>query len=180
MQKKSSAIITKSGTHVMHITDPGEHLFFFENLSLQLSFVISHQDAVIIVNGVYHGHNNDHFTLSILQHHISPRSTSKISVKSVLDDASHLSVTDLIRIDPAAKNATAHFANKNILLSSQAHAVSMPQMDVVPSTVHCTHTVQTTPLDRSQLHYLCSRGIVKDDAQDLLIRGFLSDMYPTK
>lgn len=172
--------ITENSIKNYTITSPGKHIFYFENINAELSFTIATEQADVEIYGLYRGKEIDQFTLTITQIHTVPRAKSSVLIKSILEDAAQLHVCGRIHVEKDAAETTATFKNKNILLSPSAHMISMPQLEIAPHSVHCTHTSQTTPLDHDQLKYLMSRGIALPDAQDLLIEGFLKDLMQHK
>lgn len=172
--------ITENSIKNYTITTPGKHVFYFENISVDLSFIIATEQADVEIYGLYRGKDLDQFTLTIAQIHTAPRAKSFALIKSVLEDSTQLHVCGKIYVEKDATETTADFKNKNILLSPSAHIISMPQLEITPHNVHCTHTSQTAPLDHAQLQYLMSRGITLLDAQDLLLDGFLKDIMQHK
>ncbi len=172
--------ITENSIKDYTITTPGKHIFYFENISAELSFTIATEQADVEIYGLYRGKETDQFTVTIAQIHTAPRAKSFALIKSVLKDSAQLQVCGKIHVEKDATETTADFKNKNILLSPSAHMISMPQLEIAPHDVHCTHTSQTTPLDYDQLEYLMSRGITLPNAHDLLIEGFLKDIVQYK
>lgn len=168
--------ITNNPQSTYIISKPGDHVFYFENLSTDITFIIDTEDADVQIYGLYQGKNADTFTTAITQVHNKPNSTSTTLIKSVLDDASQLNFTGTIRIEKDAQNSKATLTNKNLLLSEKASALSNPQLEVLPHEVECTHAAVTTPLDHDQLSYLTARGISENEAEKLLIDGFIAEI----
>jgi Fe-S cluster assembly protein SufD len=162
------------------ITRSGEHIFYFENLSAKIRFIIKAQNAHVYIYGLYQGMKNNHFDISIIQEHIEKNSTSVALIKSVLYDHSSLNFTGKIRIEKNAKETKAILSNKNLLLSESASVLSVPQLEILPCEVECTHTTTTIPLDHDQIHYLVSRGMSQNKAKELLINGFMQDVLQYK
>src|SRR5207247_3658080 len=66
--------------------------------------------------------------------------------------------------------------NNNLLLSTDAHADSQPQLEIYADDVKCTHGSTVGPLDPRALFYLRSRGIGEHEAQRLLTYGFAAEI----
>ncbi len=162
------------------ITKPGVHVFYFENMSQDIHFIVTHPDANVQIYGLYRGKETQKFHLAITQTHTVPGATSTALIKSVLDDASQLHITGKIHIAKNAVHTKAFFTNKNLLLNKNASVTTAPQLEVFPHDVTCTHAAVTTPIDTDQLHYIATRGIAQKDAQDLLINGFTQDVLRHK
>lgn len=162
------------------ITKSGEHVFYFENISGTINFIINAKNSTLRIYGLYTAKNNEKFTLDITQIHNAQNSHSKTLIKSVLDGSSQLYLTGKIHINNNARNSTAFLTNKNLLISQKAHIISIPQLEILPHEVKCTHAAVTTPLDTEQLNYLISRGISESHAQQLLIDGFTQEILRHK
>jgi Fe-S cluster assembly protein SufD len=162
------------------ITTPGKHVFYFENLTTDLTFVITTERADVTIYGLYQGKATDNFSLNISQIHTVPHAKSTTLIKSILYDNAQLHMHGKIRVEQNAVDTEAFLTNTNLLLSKNAHVISMPQLEILPHEVHCAHATQTKPLDQSQLDYLINRGITPHDAQQLLVDGFLQEILQYK
>jgi Fe-S cluster assembly protein SufD len=67
--------------------------------------------------------------------------------------------------------------NKNILLSNQARALSVPSLEVLTNDVHCFHGSALGRFDQNHLFYAASRGIDEIQMRTLLVRAFFGDMF---
>ena len=66
--------------------------------------------------------------------------------------------------------------NKNLLLSDTALVNSNPQLEINCDEVKCAHGSTSGYIDNDSLFYLQSRGISKQQAKKILIKGFLSEV----
>lgn len=110
------------------------------------------------------------------QYHVAPRTNSTLLSKGAVADRSRSVYTGLIEIEKGAKRTDARQTNHNLLLSANAHADSVPNLDIRENDVLCAHASSVGPLDELQRWYLESRGVTSDDAQRLLIQGFFYEM----
>ena len=110
------------------------------------------------------------------QYHVAPRTTSTLLSKGAVADHSRSVYTGLIEIEKGAKRTDARQTNHNLLLSPNAHADSVPNLDIRENDVMCAHASSVGPLDELQRWYLESRGVSRHDAQRLLIQGFFYEM----
>ena len=162
------------------IKDPGEHIFYFENISGEVNFIIDAENVDVRIYGLYQGDDNNLFNIAITQIHTKPNSHSETLIKSVLDNKSKIHFTGKIRIEKNAKNSKALLTNKNLLLSEKSSVISIPQLEVLPHKVECTHAAVTAPLDQDQLNYLITRGISINNAKKILINGFAQEILQHK
>ncbi len=105
--------------------------------------------------------------------HLASRTRSNLDAKVVVTGAARSAYTGLIRIAAAAAGCEAYQENRNLLLSPDARAESIPELEILNQDVRCTHGATVAPLDPEQLFYLSSRGLPHSQAQRLIIYGFL-------
>jgi Fe-S cluster assembly protein SufD len=111
-----------------------------------------------------------------LQDHISPRTASDLLYKNVLDDRARTIFGGLIRVEPHAHFTDAYQKVRNLLLSDDAEANSMPGLEILADNVRCTHGATSGQIDEDELFYLRTRGIPTKIAQRLLVTGFLDEV----
>ena len=116
------------------------------------------------------------FDARTLQDHISPRTASDLLYKNALDDRARTIFGGLIRFEPHAHFTDAYQKVRNLLLSDDAEANSMPGLEILADNVRCTHGATSGQIEEDQLFYLRSRGIPTKVAQRLLVTGFLDEV----
>ncbi|MCL5947129.1 MAG: Fe-S cluster assembly protein SufD [Chloroflexi bacterium] len=115
----------------------------------------------------------DHHTF---QDHIMPGAKSDLLFKSVLNDHARTVWTGMIRVHPNAQRTDAYQANRNLLLSENARADSIPGLEIGANEVRCTHGATAGPLDDEQVFYLMARGLSRAAAVRLLVDGFFEPL----
>jgi Fe-S cluster assembly protein SufD len=116
------------------------------------------------------------FDARTLQDHISPHTASDLLYKNALDDRARTIFGGLIRVEPHAHFTDAYQKVRNLLLSDDAEANSMPGLEILADNVRCTHGATSGQIEEDQLFYLRSRGIPTKTAQRLLVTGFLDEV----
>jgi len=116
------------------------------------------------------------FDARTLQDHVSPHTASDLLYKNALDDRARTIFGGLIRVEPHAHFADAYQKVRNLLLSDDAEANSMPGLEILADNVRCTHGATSGQIEEDQLFYLRSRGIPTKAAQRLLVTGFLDEV----
>ncbi|HET9418457.1 MAG TPA: Fe-S cluster assembly protein SufD, partial [Chthoniobacterales bacterium] len=116
------------------------------------------------------------FDARTLQDHISPHTASDLLYKNALDDDARCTFGGLIRVEPHAHFADAYQKVRNLLLSDDAEANSMPGLEILADNVRCTHGATSGQIDKDELFYLRSRGIPVPVAQRLVVTGFLNEV----
>jgi Fe-S cluster assembly protein SufD len=112
----------------------------------------------------------DHHTV---HSHRSGRTWSNIDFKVALTGYARSAYTGVIRIDEEAGATEAYQENRNLLLSETCRADTIPELEILTDDVQCTHGATVAPLDEEMVFYLESRGIPREQAERLIVRGFL-------
>ena len=120
--------------------------------------------------------NDQEFDSRTLQDHISPRTSSDLLYKNALDDKARCTFGGLIRVEPHAHFTDAYQKVRNLLLSDDAEANSMPGLEILADNVRCTHGATSGQINEDEMFYLRSRGIPVSGAQRLIVGGFLNEV----
>jgi Fe-S cluster assembly protein SufD len=124
------------------------------------------------VTGAYFLRGTEHADYDTTQEHAAPDTTSDLFFKGVLDDSARSVWRGVIRVDKGAQKTDAYQENRNLLLTPQAHADSIPGLEIEANDVRCTHGATIGQIDKLQLFYLTSRGLSRQEAEQLIVRGF--------
>jgi Fe-S cluster assembly protein SufD len=116
------------------------------------------------------------FDQRTLQDHLKPDTTSDLLYKNALHDRSRTIFSGLIRVEPGAHRTDAYQKVRNLLLSDEAEANSMPGLEILADDVRCTHGATSGQVEPEELFYLKSRGIDDLSAKRLIARGFLNEV----
>jgi Fe-S cluster assembly protein SufD len=111
-----------------------------------------------------------------LQDHACPHTTSDLLYKNALSDRARTTFGGLIRVEPHAHFTDAYQTVRNLLLSDDAEANSMPGLEILADNVKCSHGATSGQIDEEEMFYLLSRGIPKTQAQQLIVAGFLDEV----
>jgi Fe-S cluster assembly protein SufD len=129
------------------------------------------------VLGAVFGSKGEHFNFNTVQEHNAPDTKSNINFRvAVKDDASSV-YQGIIRVDRIAQRTDAYQSNKNLLLSGDAKADSVPKLEILANDVKCSHGATVGPVDREQLFYLRSRGLTESEAEELIVLGFFNKVF---
>jgi Fe-S cluster assembly protein SufD len=126
--------------------------------------------AVSIADGI------QEFDARTLQDHACPHTTSDLLYKNALNDRARNIFGGLIRVEPHAHFTDAYQKVRNLLLSDDAEANSMPGLEILADNVRCSHGATSGQIDADEMFYLQARGIPPAIARQLLVSGFLNEV----
>jgi Fe-S cluster assembly protein SufD len=137
---------------------------------------LSGPGATSRVTGAYFADGDQHLDYDTFQEHEAPNTTSDFAFKGALRESATSVWRGMIRVEKDAQKTNAYQENRNLLLSEDAHADSIPGLEIMANDVRCTHGATIGQVDREQLFYLMARGLSRGEAERLIVRGFFSEI----
>ncbi len=134
-------------------------------------------------SGVSLGGGNQTLDYRFLVRHIGKNTSSDVYLKGAVDNAASSVFTGLLRIEEGALRTSAFETNRNLVLSKDAKAQSVPNLEILCDDVVCGHASTVGELDAEHLYYLRSRGLSPERAERILVHGFFSeslDLLPSQ
>ncbi len=124
------------------------------------------------MSGFYFSDGDQHLDLDTQQNHLAPHTTSDFLYKGALKGASRTVWQGMIYVAPGAQKTDGYQANRNLVLSKDARADSIPGLEILADDVRCTHGATVGKMEAEPLFYLKSRGIPQSEAEMLVVEGF--------
>ena len=153
------------------------------NISTGAGFSRSRMDIDLLGNGsefsldgIYFGEEKQIHDNRVFVNHLGKNTSSNMITKGVLGDESSSIFTGTIHIAEGAEKTESHQENRNILLSEEATAQSVPNLEILCDDVICSHGSSVGPIEENVYHYVMARGVEKVDADKLLIKGFFNEV----
>jgi len=135
------------------------------------------QGATSRVTGCYFADGAQQLDYDTLQEHLAPNTTSDFAFKGVLRDKARAVWRGMIRVAKDAQKTNAYQENRNLLLSPDAHADSIPGLEIKANDVRCTHGATVSQVNRDELFYCMARGLSRSEAELLIVRGFYQEIF---
>jgi Fe-S cluster assembly protein SufD len=127
------------------------------------------------VLGAYFGDHDQTLDYRYFMRHIGTNTRSDMFLKGAVEDEALSVFTGMIRIEETGQKTEAFQTNRNLILSEGARAESVPNLEILANDVRCGHGSTMGPLDSEQRYYLMSRGLTRDRAARLQVRGFFEE-----
>lgn len=128
------------------------------------------------LQALYFGEGSQTLDFRTFQQHAAPDTTSNLLFKGALGEQSRSVYTGLIKVEKNARGTNAFQTNRNLKLSDDAWAESVPNLEIETNDVHCSHASTVGPIDEDQRFYLESRGVPTDVASRLVVAGFFAEV----
>ncbi len=124
------------------------------------------------MSGFYFADGIQHLDHDTQQNHQAPHTTSDLLFKGALLGRSRSVWQGMIYVAQGAEKADGYQANRNLILSKEARADSIPGLEILADDVRCTHGATVGQLDAEEIFYLLSRGIPREEAERVVVDGF--------
>jgi len=160
------------GSHwTSHSVSTGAHL-----ARHQIETVFQGENGQCILNGLYLVRSEqlaDHHTVV---DHARPHCESHEFYHGILSGRAHGVFNGKIFVRQDAQKTNAKQTNRNLLLSDDAVIDTKPQLEIFADDVKCTHGATVGQIDGEAVFYLRSRGIGLEQARQIMVRAFASDV----
>jgi len=111
-----------------------------------------------------------------VQQHKAPNTYSRAVYKGAVRESARAIYQGLIHVLPDAQKTDAYLTNKNLILDEGARADSIPSLKIETNDVKCSHGSTTGKVQDSELFYLMSRGLTRQDATELIIMSYFQEL----
>jgi|GEM_PF-1071731 len=126
------------------------------------------------IYGIVMGDSNQKFDHHTTINHNSSYTSSMLDFRVALKDKAQSAYTGNLKIAHEALKCNAVQENRNLLLSEGAKTESIPELEILTNDVEkCSHGVTVGQVDKDQIYYLMSRGLTSNEAEKMIIEGFL-------
>ncbi len=117
-------------------------------------------------------HREQEYDQRTLQHHVSESTYSDLLYKNTLYGYSKTVFSGLISVDESAHHTDAYQTCRNLLMTDDCEANSMPGLEINADQVKCSHGSTSSQVSDEEIFYLQARGIDPVRARQLIARGF--------
>ena len=132
-----------------------------------------------LINGVMLLKGNQHHELKTNVNHKYENCKSSQLIKSVLLDKSNGTYQGKIYVDKRAQKTNGYQLSKALVLSENSEFNSKPELEIYADDVKCSHGSTTGNIDENSIFYLMSRGLKRDQANKMIVEGFLNEAIET-
>lgn len=162
----------------IEVTEDIRYIIDFDNLSgdkkysAHLMFQKEGVEAEIV--GLYKLKKDQKVDLTTISHHMVPNTKCTTNVRGVLMDNAYSNYIGKIVIDKPAQQTVSYLDDKVLVVGEASRNASQPILEIEADDVKASHGATTGNVDKSQLYYLQTRGLSREEAESLIIKGFFT------
>ena len=108
--------------------------------------------------------------------HLAPNTSSQIISKSISKDGGRSSYRGLLKIAEGADNVKSNVVCDALLLDEDSRSDTYPYIEIDAKKVTMGHEASVSKVGEDQLFYLMSRGLSEDEANAMVVNGFLEPL----
>ncbi len=108
--------------------------------------------------------------------HLAPNTTSQIISKSISKDGGRASYRGLLKIIEGADNVKSNVVCDALLLDETSRSDTYPTIEVDAKNVTMGHEASVSKIGEDQVFYLMSRGLNEDEANAMIVNGFIEPL----
>lgn len=108
--------------------------------------------------------------------HAAPRTSSKITSKSISRGGGRTSYRGLLKVHKGAAGSKSHVVCDALLLDPQSRSDTYPYIEIDEDNVTIGHEASVSKIGEEQLFYLMSRGLSQEEAATMVVSGFIEPL----
>jgi len=142
----------------------------------EINVALTGEGASLSMEGLFVLAGRQHVDNHTVIDHVAPHCDSVELFKGILDENARGIFDGRIIVEPDAVKTNSRQTNRNLLLSETAVVDSKPSLEIHNDDVKCNHGSTIGQLDEEALFYLRARGIGEEEARNLLVYAFASEI----
>ena len=141
------------------------------NFTLRLAARGTRAEVIALFLGTGYMQYNIRIELS----HEAPDTYARVVFRAALRDASRVDFSGMLNIHKGADGSDSYLSARSLMLSEKAIARIDPQLEILAHNVKASHGATIGRMGTQELFYLQSRGLTKQEAERVLVRGFFEE-----
>ncbi|RYA23747.1 hypothetical protein CRU96_06455 [Malaciobacter halophilus] len=130
---------------------------------------LENENAILNIDGIVKNKAKQRSGNIAFIEHIAKSTTSDIKIKHLLDESAHCLFDISSTVQNSALYSKAFQNSQTIILSDDAKINANPRLQIYIDELEAAHGASCGTLNEDELYYLCSRGISKAKAREMII-----------
>ncbi len=145
-----------------------------EEAQTRIDVVLTGENSHIEIVGLVMGKDRDERAMEVYITHAAPNTKSNVNVRAVLRGKSKFDFRGNVKIENGARGADAYLRSDALLFDDAKMGDDTPALEILERDVKAGHAATVGKVDEIMMFYLMSRGISKNQAEKMLIEGFIN------
>lgn len=140
--------------------------------SQKMVFNLVGENTDLTFLGFIVGLHAESFPFETISNHIEQQTKAHYYLRAAMFGSSNVDYQGKLIIQKHAQLADTYLAHHTLLLSDESRARTIPALEIEADDVKAGHAATIGKVDKDLMFYLLSRGISRQQAEELLIHGF--------
>lgn len=106
--------------------------------------------------------------------HIGKNTSSLITTKSICKNGGRVSYRGLVKVTKGAKNTKSKIICDSLIMDDESQTDTYPYNEIFEKQSRVEHEASVSKVSESQVYYLTSRGLSEEEANGLIVSGFIA------
>ena len=142
----------------------------------ELVIPLLEQGEEVEVWGLVRGEEKGEYELDIKVDHRVGKTKGIVMMRGIAKNGARVKVSGLIKIDEKAQDVDDFLEMRVLILDSNSWAVVEPRLEIEANQVKASHAATVNKISEEEMFYLTCRGMDKEKAEQLIVRGFLKEI----
>lgn len=98
---------------------------------------------------------------------------SEVKIVGIVGGGAKVKVKGLVRVEKGVKGAEMRLEMRMVLMDKESRVEVEPRMEIAVEDVKASHAATVGTVDKEELFYLMSRGLKKEEAEKLWLKGWM-------
>lgn len=146
------------------------------NQDTELNVSLEFPNTSVKIYGLILGRNDAQGIIKINIEHKAKNTKSFVLLKGLLLDNVNVKFHGLVKLNKGAKQSDAWLSCYYLMLSEQAKGQAIPSLEIDENDIKAGHATTASRLRETDIFYLMTRGLSREEAERILIQGFIDDV----
>ncbi len=105
--------------------------------------------------------------------HLASNTSSNVIAKSISKDGGRSSYRGLLKVGKNLENIVSRVSCDALLMDKDSRTDTYPKVDIGSKNVDIGHEASVSKVNEEQIFYLMSRGLTQEQAQAMIVNGFI-------
>lgn len=142
---------------------------------LKFNFNLNNANANLELLIIFIGKNNQNVNLLNVISHNAKNTRANVLIKNLLFNQSKFDVKGYLIVPEIAQGTDTYLRCDALLMSKECSVKFTPALEVVANEVKAGHSASSGQLDEEKIFYLASRGFRNQEAEEILIKAFITE-----
>ncbi len=133
-------------------------------------------DATSSLEWMFYAKGSERYTLSARNVFDARNGGGEITMKGIAEQTAHVRCDGLIDIGLHGGGTDTYLTQEVLMLDSSAKVDAVPGLEIKTNDVKASHSATVARITEEDLFYFGARGIPRQEARHMFIRGFLEDI----